>query len=262
MIRTLLAAAGAVILAPVGMAQSLFAVGGFANFAGQSLYTINPSTGAATLVGSTGLSQIADIAWDRTTGRLLALTVQADVYRLDLSTGAATLLSARAGIVPEGALAVNSTGVVFTSVQDRLHTLDVTSAAVTPSGPLGVSDNDLSGLAFSAAGGLFAYATNGGLPDALLSIDPVTGAGTRVGLTGFTNTGGLGGLTFLDDGAGALLLSDGSSLYSVDPTTGGATLIGSHGIGGVSGIAFVPTPGTAVVLGAVGLLAWRRRRGG
>ena len=105
MTRTLMGAAALCAVASGASAQ-LFGVGNFGAFQTQSLYSIDVATGAATRIGDTGLVQIADIAYSPATGKMFALTVAADLYELNLTTGASTLVAARAGTTPEGGLTV------------------------------------------------------------------------------------------------------------------------------------------------------------
>lgn len=239
----------------------LFGVGGFDTFSPQTLYRIDAATGAAVPVGSTGLVQIADIAFQQSTGLMFALTAAADLYTLNLTTGAATLVASSAATIPEGSLTFSPFGGgLLATNSDVLASVDLGTAALTNAGPLGVSDNDLSGLAFGPSGRLLAYAKNGGLPDTIISIDPLTGAATPVGPTGFSSSLSVGGMA-LDPASGGMYLSDGASLYQVNTASGAAQLIGSHGFTRFSGIAFIPSPGAgALALAAVGTLIWRRRR--
>jgi hypothetical protein len=236
----------------------LFGVGNFGNFSTQTLYSIDVASGAATPIGSTGLNQIADIAYVGSTNTMYALTVNADLYTLNLSTGAASLVASVNNTIPEGALTRNQiTGRMFTSSSDILGEISLTSAVVSDIGFTNVDDNDISGLAFFDST-LFAYATNGDNADSLLSIDTATGQATRIGFTGVQSAAFVGGLA--KDLGRVLFLSDGDALFSVDVTTGQAARIGAHGVAGMSGIAFVPAPAGAAAFIIAGLAASRRRR--
>lgn len=247
------------LLAATSASAQLFGVGDFAPFQTQSLYTIDLSTGAATLVGSTGLRDIADIAYDLPSSTMYALTVGADLYTINTSTGAATFVAARAGTTPEGSLAfLLQTGQLFTTASDVLGNVSTSTAAFTSlGGAASSSDTDISGLAFDVPGRLFGYAKNGSGEDSLVRFDTATGASTRVGLTGITASASVGGLAF-ERSTGRLFLTDGGALHTVDTLTGAATLVGQHGRTGFSGIAFIPAPGALALLG-FGLLAARRR---
>jgi len=243
-------------------ASIMYGVGNFGTFSNQSLYTIDPSTGGATLVGATGLNQIADIAYNGATDQLFALTRNNAIFTLNRQTGAATLIASSPGTVPEGSLTFRPSDLaLFASASDTLASLSITTAALTSIGftPPDAATSDISGMAFSSAGQLFAYAKNGSLADSLLVVNPATGAGTFIGSTGIMSSSSVGGLAF-DNSAGALFLSDGLSLFTVNTTTGAATLIGSHGVSGISGISIIPSPSAAGLLVIASLALSRRRR--
>jgi hypothetical protein len=107
-------------------------------------------------------------------------------------------------------------------------------------------------------GGLLGLALNGSGADELVSFDLGTGAATVIGVTG-TNTSTVAGLTSTTVG-GLWYMTDGSTLYSLNTATGSATSIGTHGVAGFSGLAFIPSPSSLLVLGIAGLASARRRR--
>lgn len=239
-------------------AETLYGVGGFGPFSVQTLYTVDPVTGFATAVGSTGIDEINGLAFDRSTATMYAYTTDAELYTIDLSSGAATLVADATGIFPEGDIAIGPGGGAFVNQVDEIGSLSLGSAAYTPVGPAGVG-LDLSGLVFGSGGALFGYATNGGLDDSIVTINPLDGSATALGLTGFNSASGVGALAF-DASEGLLYLTDGSSLYGVNSATGAASFIGAHGAGGFSGLAFIPAPGSVALLALGGLAGLRRRR--
>jgi DNA-binding beta-propeller fold protein YncE len=244
------------LLTSTASAAVLYGVGSYEPFASQSLYRIDAATGVATAVGNTGLSEINGIAWSEATQTLFAYTTDADLYRLNPATGAASLIAARSEIVPEGDIALG-TGGAYVSFGADLARLNLATGALEIVGPFGDAANDVSGLAFDAAGALYGYSKNGLLGDTLLSIDPATGAASERGLLGIESTKAVGGLAF-DPDNGGLYLTDHEALFLVDPATGNATPIGAHGVSGMSGIAFVPEPCAALFL-LLPLLFWNRR---
>lgn len=253
-----IAAIAAAVAASAGSALAqgaLYGVASFSTFGIQSLYSIDPATGAATLVGSTGLRQISGLDWDSTNNRLVALTGSGDQFVINTASGASSLLVDATFGVPEGSVAFNN-GTAYTTIFENLHAW--TGAAWQQLGPSGLAPGaDISGLDFGADG-LLGLVTNGAAPDQLVSFNLATGAATVIGPTG-TNAGSVGGLAYGFLGS-AWYMTDGAALYSLDAATGAASLVGAHGVGGFSGLAFVPTPGAAALLGLGAMLAVRRRR--
>ena len=243
-------AAGALVPAHA----ALFGVAGFSSFGIQSLYAIDAATGAATLVGSTGLRQISGLEWDSANNRLVALNALGDQYVINTGTGASTLLASGSYGVPEGSIAFSG-GSTYTTLFDNLNTWNGTGW--TEIGNSGLAAGaDISGLA-SGGGRMLGLALNGSGSDQIVSFNTTTGAATVIGATG-TNATSVAGFTYAFIG-GEWFMTNGASLFSVNADTGAASLIGSHGVSGFSGLAFVPAPGAAALLGLGVLIAVRRR---
>jgi len=195
-----------------------------------SLFRIDPVTGASTLVGPTGLRAIVegDLAFNPATGVLYGVTnvetAAREMFTINPATGAATIVgpvSASANIdpsalefLPDGRL------VTIDSLNDRLLTVDPATAAIVSSVPLSSPLGVVAGLALDPSTGVL-YAADGGID------------GTR-------------------------------SLYRLDATTGQLTLIGpTPGAPfGLSSLEFIPEPSAPAFLAAVAVLALRRRRKG
>lgn len=238
--------------AGLSSAQTLFGVGNFSAFGDQSLYAIDTATGAATLIGNTGLRQIAGLDWDLVNHRLVALTVNGDIFQINPATGASTRIVDLAFNIPEGSVLARG-NTVQTAIFNNLNTLNGSAwQSVGASGLSGTAD--ISGLEIIENGQIVGLATNGVNGDSLVSFNASTGAATTIGLTG-TNSGSLGGLAY----NGSLFMTDGTSLFNVNTSTGAATLVGAHGVTGFSGLA-LPTPGSAAILGLAALSLARRRR--
>lgn len=234
---------------------TLYGVASFTPTGFQSLYAIDASTGAATLIGNTGLRQIAGLDWDSTTRTVVALTVAGDQFDLDLSSGAASLREDAFFGVPEGSIALRG-GRAFTTIFDNLNVWS--GSEWTEVGTSGlVAGADVSGLDFGG-GKLLGIASNGSGNDELVSYNAATGSASVIGLTG-TNASSVAGLAY-GLGSSVWYMTDGSSLYTLNVATGAASEIGLHGITGFSGLAFVPSPGGAVLVAAGLLLGTRRRR--
>jgi hypothetical protein len=256
MMRFSVLAVAAVACAGVAQGQTgLFGVASFSNFGVQSLYSIDAATGAATVVGSTGLRQISGLDFNPFTGQLIALTQSGDRYAISTTTGASTLDTDSSFGVPEGSIAFES-GNAYTTIFDNLH---IANAAIwNQVGPSGLpAGADISGLDIGD-GLALGLALNGTNPDQLVSFNLITGTASIIGQTG-TNSSAVAGLahSFF---SGEWFMSDGSSLFSLNTSTGAATLIGAHGVAGFSGLAFVPAPGSAVLLVAGAATLRRRRR--
>ena len=72
------------------------------------LYSIDKTTGLATLIGTTGLTSFTNLVYDITTATMFATNSGADsFYRIDLATGAATLIGALGGPTNPNGLAVH-----------------------------------------------------------------------------------------------------------------------------------------------------------
>jgi hypothetical protein len=251
--KTFTIAAG-LIGAAVGAAhaQTLYGVGNYSAFGSQSLYSIDTGTGQASLIGNTGLNQIAGLDWDLVNHRLVALTVAGDIFQINPATGASTRIVDLAFGVPEGSVLVRGS-TIQTVIFNNLNTLSGSGwQSVGASGLSGAAD--ISGLEIVDSGRVVALATNAGNADSLVSFDTTTGAATTIGLTG-TNSGSLGGLAY----NGSLFMTDGASLFRVNTNTGVAALVGAHGFSGFSGLA-IPSPGSAAILGFAALSLARRRR--
>lgn len=237
----------------------LLGVASYAPFSPQGLYSIDASTGAATLIASTGLVNINGISFDTVTGTLYAYTTQADLYKIDVNTGAATLLAQVNATVPEGDLAMTSPASAFAVNGGMFGSVSITTGVFAPIGMLGTAGDDVSGLALDSTGTLFGYAKNGTNADSIVTIDPVSGLATTLGLTGFDAASSVGAMAF-DPATAAMYLSDGMNLRLVNTSTGEATLIGAHGVSNLSGLAVIPSPaGTGLALVAL-VGALRRRR--
>jgi hypothetical protein len=240
-------------LASVALAQpTLYAVGSFAPGSAHTLYTVNASTGLASPIGSTGLTDVIDLAFDPSLNRLVALTAGDDRYELDPTTGSATLLFDGASFLTEGSLAISTSGTLYTTDFDNLSAASLTSPFALV-GPSNLNATDVSGLAFFN-GSLYGLATNASDADTLVRFDVTTGLATELFTIATMNTGSVGGLTASPT---TLFATSGDALFSIDIATGSATLLGAHGVTGLSGIAFIPAPSALV---AFGLLACARRR--
>jgi hypothetical protein len=194
-----------------------------------SLYTVDSSSGAATLVGPLGFSfnSIAGLAFDPNSRTLYYSGLTGvGLHRLDLGTGKGTKIGNLAQNMPS--LAYDADGDVLYGISgatDSLYVVDPSNAALTLIGPLGVNIAR-NGAAYDAKDGCL-YMINDSNGN-LYCVNPDTGQATLIGpVGGDLNINGLA-----VDSSGRLYGASGStdSLYELSKETGTATLIGPLGV--------------------------------
>ncbi|MBI5474181.1 MAG: T9SS type A sorting domain-containing protein [Ignavibacteriae bacterium] len=207
---------------------------------GTSLYTINTTSGAATVVGPLGVTQVDAITVRPSTRELYGIYttgLNTQLYRISDQHGDALPLR----IVPLGnvrSIAFGSDGTCFAATSaGSLYRINLTTGDTTFVGSSGLA---YAGLSFSPlAGGLWASVrpplTN---RDRIYKLNTTTGAATLVGATGdnavtpsiaFNPLGVLYGLKGTS--------SQTNTLIRIDTTTGVGTTIGSMGVSGIVSIA-------------------------
>lgn len=259
----LLSAAALLSAAGVSVAAPLVGVAGYGPFGNQGLYSFDLDTGQATLIGLTGLSEINGLAWDASGGTLYATTSGSDLYRINPFTGASTLVADAFGISPEGGLTFDGQGNLWAVRQGELGTVDLSNGQFSGVSFVQSPATDFSGLGFDAASGnVLLYAKNGSDSDRAMVVDPLTGGVQQSVAYDFAGAGSVGGLD-VDPMTDAAVLSDGSSLFVSLPGTIDFDVTGglSTGVTGISGLAFIPSPGSLALLAFGGVVASRRRRG-
>lgn len=187
---------------------------------GSSLYTIDPATGSAGLVGPTGLANVTDIAFH---GPTLYGISFAQLLRLNPDTGAATVVGPT-GFTTNG-LAVAEDGTIFAGTNPgQLIRINPVTGAGTLVGPFGGGLTSAGDLVFDANGVLYA-ALNAGGGVSLARINPATGAATVIGPSGFIDLWGLAITCCRFFGVTA-----GGKLLSINAATGAATVIGGNSV--------------------------------
>ncbi len=126
--------------------------GGFDNSHVSKLYSVDLVTGAATLIGSTGITSVFGLTYNPATGKLYGSrsTSANGLYEIDKSTGAATFLSAQPDM--DGLTYVASTGqmIGFTAGgSSPFYDVTNTGSAGTLLGSAGFVNNG--GIAWDAA---------------------------------------------------------------------------------------------------------------
>jgi hypothetical protein len=236
---------------------------------GANVYTMDQATGAANLIGNSGV-EIGDMTSNPGAGILWGVDIGNATLRTfnpatGLPTGAVTLLDAAGARVQIVSIAYDvvtntlygNTAVGFNAAADTLYTIDPLTGLVTQIGAINFTS--VFALGFDQNGDLFgvADATN-----ELISIDTGTGAGTSIATLSV-------GLAFdiasrPEDDVMFLADSGTFSLYTLNTANGNLTLVGPYGgTPNIVGLAFlVPEPGAALIflLGTGGLMLLRRRQ--
>lgn len=151
---------------------------------GGDIYRINVATGAATLVGNTGLDFLGNsgLAF-RSDGTLFLITDGggedgARLYTVNTATGAATVVGdLTLDTLSSIAFAPDGTLFAIDPDNDFLVTINPTTAAISNVGVLGlgVAIDDQQGLDFDSSGTLFLMSEN---PFAVYTVDTTTGVAT------------------------------------------------------------------------------------
>ena len=204
-----------------------------------SLIKINPSTGAGSPIGNTGLSYLQNIAIN-SKGKIYGSDNQGNLYRIDALTGQAVLISSP-GLGPINGMAFDNNDTLYTVAGyngpwrwgfQYLYTVDPTSGA---SNLIGEIEVRITGLSFDPA-----HANLWGSDyNSVYMIDKFTAISTLIGNTDFDYE--LTDLQF--DIAGNLFATAGGDYFAgINKTTGAGSLIGEIGFQPVSGLAFYNEP--------------------
>lgn len=224
---------------------------------GGSFFKIDPNNGTGTSIGATGFDLLNSLARDPSgtfysvahrdlitidpnsgAGTLVATVQPQDDIRALAFSSTGVLYAVRNG-GPLGA----------TDVPDDLVTINPSSGAVTVVGNTG--RNGIQGLAASAQGTLYAWDINVGL----LTINVGSGAATLVdpGVVPGSVVK-LQSIAFAPDGR--LYGATADRLYQVNVTTGSATLVGSGAYSDVRGIEFAKEDGSGIRIPPIVRYAW------
>jgi hypothetical protein len=249
-----------------------------------NLYTVDPATAVATVVGpilAGGLPiAMTGLAFDPTTNLLYGITSNnsPNIPRHLVTINPATALATDIGALGIGGadIAFDAAGNLYMTSGNatNLYSVNKATGAATVIGATGTGDSG-SGLAINAGGTAF-FAGNGD-HGALATLNLATGAATLgATLTGAPNNGGIDSMKF--SSTGVLFGVDNNNspvnnLVTINTATGAVTNIGAlppsidgmaFGAGGL-GSSAVPTLGEwaliamALLLGGTGFVALRRR---
>ncbi|MEM8960144.1 MAG: IPTL-CTERM sorting domain-containing protein [Acidobacteriota bacterium] len=238
-------------------AQTLYGIAFQGNAAPSTLYTVDPSTGAAVAVGPIGFERCSGADFDAA-GTLFATCERADgsdtpvLVTIDPMTGAGTEIgpTGLTGAVTDISFRADGTLFAYDATNapnHTLHTIDTATGMSTLVGDTGLSLAGGNGMTFDLEGVLYHSQFTGGPNTALNTIDPATAVVTPVGqvppVIGRFNalevdpqTGTIYGV--VNDGAGG---GGPNTLATIDTTIVAATLIGATE-NGLTALAFEPLP--------------------
>jgi hypothetical protein len=202
-----------------------------------SLYSINASTGAATVVGPLGINELHGLAIHRVTQQLYGINSTAagsTIYKVSPGFGDA-LIQRSIPIINMRAIAFGEGDTLYGgTTTGKLYKFNiVTGDTIFVGTATGVVYSSFS--VHPVTGMLWAgVRPPGGVRDRIYRVDPATGAATLLGTTGdgaitqavtFDHGGRLYGLK----GTGVQT----SSVITIDTATGAGTLLGSAGVSGL-----------------------------
>jgi YVTN family beta-propeller protein len=226
-----------VIVDPSGKFAYVANEGGFAPTS-VSMYSIDATTGALTIIGTIAAAGRANSVAVDPTGKFVYLTnSQSDsvsMYTIDTTTGVLTPKGTIAAGSSPTALAIDRSGkfayVTNSNSNDvSMYTINATTGALTSLGLMATGTAPAS-MAMDPSG-KFAYVTNSGSNDvSMYSINASTGALLSIG----TIPAGLFPSSIAIQPAGKFAyvtnsVSNSVSIYSIDVATGALTLIGTIG---------------------------------
>ncbi|MCP3916799.1 MAG: hypothetical protein GY711_14680 [bacterium] len=213
-----------------GVSQDMIGVDFFG-----TTYDVDSATGAASVLGSAGVSQVNCMA-SSPGGTIYVVGEQGDrLVTLDPDAGASTS-SSFIGLGDVRGLAFSQTdGLLYavknvvpnsTTTIDEIWTIDPGSLALNQVGATGFAG--VQALAFATTGELYGYelGNGGGVGVGLVRIDVTTGVATDVnGAVGNT-----GGCQFMTSDANGTMYVGQLELFVVDVSTAAETLVGATGV--------------------------------
>ena len=233
-----------------------------------TLYTIDTTTLATTLVGATGFSHMTGLAVNSVTGALYCHVSDlsgSGPAQINKSTGAGSVIGSTGTQVSD--LSFDTSGTLYgwtasESGVNGLITIDFGTAAITFVDPPSLQTSR-TGLAFDSGDDLYLKDWN-----QLFAVDPLTAQLASVGsVAGASNLHNV--LEFGESGTLFTVSRQGSQslLYTLDTADASATLVGDIGIAIISALAYeestvaVTEPGAGAFLGLGFLgLGWLRRQ--
>ncbi len=224
----------------------------------EEFLSINPATGAGTLIGMLD-SSMKGFGLSNLGAAIYTFDQNADrIRQLDAATGH-TLATIDIGVVTsgEGSIAFRRDGIGFLSRSFvSINTLWSFELTIPESTAIGDMSFGIDGLDFDANGVLYGLSQTS---YNLYTINQTNAEATLIGPTGLVSRTFLGGLTFSSDGTLYAVLND--ALFTLNPNTGAANFIGPVGFDGVSGLtAAMPIPDAVLLCGFGIVLVGRLRK--
>jgi MYXO-CTERM domain-containing protein len=225
------------------------------------IYTIDQTSGLATLLGSSGFRAPFDLTSDWRPDSFTIYAPDSDtnqLLELDPSTGDGTVIGGFGTVTFMESLAFDATtGTLYgLTMDDILYQIDTGTGNATLIGTVGFGS--IFAIGFDLSGTLYGVAFDS---SELITIDTGSGAGTAVASTT------LQGVTDLaarpEDGVMYAVDTYSDAVYTMNLTTGEHTLVGAYnsGVDFMVGLAFspIPEPAALSLLALGGLLLARRR---
>jgi len=226
--RFVTAVAAMTMAAAPALAQRLYA----ADSDQDLLFSIDPATGAGTIIGSTAPAGTpAGLAWNSNDSRMYTIDLAGgEVYTVDLASGSLTSIG-NSGLSGWQGIASDPTdrGQLYASNQNgNLYQIDSAGAStlVGSVGPL------VTALEFDSRGQLWGIEFFTG---EIRMIDKTNGSSTITAIAPVIN---FQGLAFDDNGVAYAANTTDDSLYTIDLTTGATTIIGPNSTLFAKGLAF------------------------
>jgi WD40 repeat protein len=244
---------GLFLISALASGQNTFYGATGAGGAASSLYTINSTTGATTLVGAIGFNGVGSLAFSPA-GTLYAIAgnsgsaVNHQLITINTTTGAGTLvgLTGEADNITD--ISFRSDGVLFAmSGNAGLYSVSTTTGVATLLGT-GPGIDSGGGLAFNSANTLFVASgdalntvnQSNGAQSNVVTMTFVSGADSLIGMKFHPSSGTLYAAAFSLDSSPA------SQLVTVNTTTGAMASLGSNGVRleaiAISGTVTAPPP--------------------
>jgi hypothetical protein len=245
------------LLAFPALAEAQVLYGATGGNAPSNLYSINTTTGAATVIGPTGQG-LTGLALHPTTNVMYGVTTTFAgcarcLVTINLATGASTPIGPLGFTIAEIAFRADGTLYGWSETNDVMAIINIATGAAVEIGPGTNSAGD--GLVFS--GGLL-YLMPSGDSGSYYTVDPTTGVVTLVGTLSGSAVGGAVSAATTQPGTGTVFIAingGGGQVGRVDLATGVITLIGAA-VNGIDALEFGPATSAAAPANVPTLSQW------